>query len=127
MASGQQIKAQAFQARAPIGGILSQLGAQIIGRLNQIQRRQRGPNHRRGQRIGKQVRPRSLAQQVNHRFWPCNIAAQSTAQSLAEGARHQINLHPRPCRRAAPLRADKACGVAVIHHGQSAIVRRQPR
>ena len=64
MLTGQQAEPDRLQPRPPIGRVQEQLLAPIIRRLDNIQCRQRRPHHRRRQGIGKQIRPRALAQKV---------------------------------------------------------------
>src|SRR6516162_1628116 len=63
--TGQDVKAQGGHALAEPGRVLAQAGAQIIAAFQQIQHPQRGTGHRWGYRIGEQVRPRPLAEEVN--------------------------------------------------------------
>jgi hypothetical protein len=54
-----------------------------------------GAHDGRGQGVGEEIGPCALAQEVDHRLRSGDVAAQSAAKRLAEGAGEEIDLTPR--------------------------------
>jgi hypothetical protein len=83
----------------------------------------------RRQRVGEQVGPRALAQQVDDGLRPGDVAADGPAQRLAERAGEDMDLvrHAEMVRRAAALRPHEAGGVAIVDHDDGVVAFRQRR
>ena len=83
----------------------------------------------RRQGVGKEVGPRALAQEVDHRLRPGDVAADGPAERLAERAGQDVDAvrHAEMMRRAAPLGTHEARGVAVVDHDDGVMGRGQPR
>jgi len=77
---------------AKIGCIRCKLAPQIGALLDQFERGQGRADNAWGETVGKQVRPGTLAQQVDKRLRTGNVTAAGAAECLAEGA--GSDLHP---------------------------------
>ena len=116
-------EAHLAQFGAEVGGVVGQSVAQGGGGLQQIERLERGGAHGRGHGVGKQVGAGLLPEQVYDRLARRRVAAGGAAQRLAERAGEYVHaaLHMGVFRRAAPVRAHEAHGVAVVHHQKRAV------
>ena len=83
---------------------------------------------RRCERVGEQVRPRPLAQEVDDGLRRGDEAAHAAAERLAEGAGDDVDALPRAGqrRRAASLLAEMPGRVAVVDQHQRAIAVGEP-
>ena len=88
----------------------------------QLDRAQRGRADGGGHGVGEQIGAGLLPQQIDDFLARRRVTAARAAQRLAEGAGQNVDaaFHARVFRGAAPVRAHKAHGVAVVHHHQRA-------
>ena len=91
--------------------------------LDQIEHLERGGCDRRHQRVGKQIGPRALAQQLDDSPAPARVAAAGAAEGFAQGAGDNINFahHTTVFVSATPCFAQKAAGMAFVNHHGSII------
>ena len=77
-----------------------------------------------GQRVGEQVRPAALAQQVDDFLSPAGVAAAGAAQGLAQRAGDDVHAahHAVIFVRAAAVLAHEADGVRVVDHHQRVVL-----
>ena len=81
------------------------LRAQVVGRLHDVERGERGADDGRGQGVGEEVGPGALAQKVDHGLRAGDVAAERAAKRLAERAGQDVDRDPGVRRGAAALRA----------------------
>ena len=79
---------------------------------------------RRGQRVGEQVRPAPLAEQVDDLLPAAGVSAAGPAQGLAQRAGEDVDAvrHAVILGRAAAARAHEADGVRVVDHHQGVVL-----
>ena len=94
---------------------------------NHLDGLERRRHHARRDRVGKQIGPRPLAQQVDDRFARARVAAARAAERLAERAGDDVHAvhHAAMFVRAAPRFAEEPGGVAVVEHHQRAVFFRE--
>lgn len=119
MLARQKREAERFKARTPIAGIVEEVLAQIVPLFHQADGFKTAHDHCRWQRVGEEIRPCSLAQRVNDRLRPGNIAANTAAQRLAECSCQYIDIDPEMSRGALALRSHEAGRMTIVdhHHG----------
>ena len=85
---------------------------------------QRGARHAGGQRVGEQVRPRALAEEVDERLGARGVAAGGAAEGLAEGGVDDVDaLHDAAVLgRAAAGGSHEAGGVALVDEDEGAVL-----
>ena len=88
----------------------------VVGLDGDFERSEGARRDRRSERVGEEIGPRPLPQEVDDRLRGGDEAAHAAAQRLAEGAGDDVDAVPRAGqrRRAAPLLAEMAGGVAVV-------------
>ena len=96
--------------------------------IGDFKRLQRPGGDRRRERIGEEIGPRPLPEQIDDRLRRGDEAAHAAAERLAEGAGDDVDAIARAGqrRRAAPLFAEMPGGVAVVdqHHRAVAVGER---
>ena len=127
MLARQKVETGVAHSGAEAFGIVEQAGAQIVAPGHHVECLQRGPGNRRRDRVGEKIGPRTLAQHVDDFLARCGEPAHRAAQRLAQRAGDDVDLAQNAAmfRRAAPLCAHEAVGVAIIDHGQRIILFRQ--
>ena len=83
---------------------------QVVALVEQVEHDERGGRDRRGDRVGEQVRPRALAQQVDDLPAAARVAAARAAERLAERAGDDVDpvRDPVQLRRAAAVLARRS-------------------
>ena len=122
MFAGKQVKAQLFQPGAPELGVFKQLLAQGTAFFDKADGLEPGSNDGGRQRIGEQIGPRPLPQQVDHWLRPSDITADAPPKCFAQSPGEDIHIHPKMIRRTRPVWPHKAGGMAIIHHDHGVIL-----
>ena len=100
-----------------------QVRAAVVGGLGDVDRLQRAGGERGRERVGEEIGPRPLAQQVDDGLRRGHEAAHAAAERLAERAGDDLHALARAGqrRRAAALLAEMPVGVAVVDHDEGAV------
>ena len=106
---------------AEVGGVVLHAVGEFGGGLEHFEDLERGGDDGRGDRVGKQIGPRTLAEQIDDFLFAGGVTAGRAAERLAERAGGEVDLAEQPAMfvGAAAARAEETGGVAIVevHHG----------
>ena len=120
---GRSSKPAASRPVAEARAWLDQVRAPVVGRLGDLDRLERAGGDRRRERVGEEVGPRPLAQQVDDRLRRGDEAAHAAAERLAERAGDDLDAvaGAGQRRRAAALLAEMPVRMAIVDHDDGAV------
>ena len=129
---GGHIEAGFLDAFAKAARVVFQQSPPGVGADRNLERLQGARGERRRERVGEEIGPRPLPQEVDDRLGGGDEAAHAAAKRLAEGAGDDVDPVARAGqrRRAAALLAEMPGRVAVVDQNQRAVAvgeaRRSP-
>ncbi len=111
--------------RAELPGVLGDVLDEGVVRLQHVEHLARAGHDGRGQRVGEEVRPGPLPQQVHHLLGGGRVPAGGAAHRLAQGRVEQVHLasraHPEEGLGAAAAAPEEAGGVTVVHEHEGVV------
>ena len=125
---GSRVEAQLAHPAAEIRRVVEELPSQLAGLRQQIEHGQRRGDDHRGDRVGEQVRPRPLAEELDDVRPAADVPAAGAAERLAERTGHDVDPvdDAEQLRRAPAVRADEPDGVRIVDHHHRVVLVRQP-
>ena len=104
-------------------GVAVQTEPQVVGRLQQVEDRERGTDDGRSDRVGEQIGPGSLLEHLDDLASSCDVTAAGATQGLAEGPGDDVDpvADAEPRRRSSATFADEADRVRVVHHHECVV------